>query len=314
MKIILASLSCIFLLIGCGSNYTSDTKRGASEKTTVEPTIINTDVLINESLSFSDVHKLLNEKCLFCHGPNERFSLGDSSSPLSEPQAYNNVLLFINDLTKPEESALLQKSIGEMNHAGSSVFTKTSYEYKLISAWIDAGASFDESFDLNISITVSNAGYDLPKSPALSFTKYHFNATLPVQGQSCLVCHNKEGEGDLIRFGGTLSSYINTADKKYYQDLKNYTVNVVGNMGSDFKAKVYPFTSTVGHNNFYQSLDRDFFIGELFTVYIKDMNGKIINQSATNSHTSEIHKDCNRCHTRDGLNNAPGRVLVPLVY
>jgi len=297
MKILIASLSFMLVLVGCGSDTTSD---GTVDTTT-------------ETLAFSDVHAVLKTKCLACHGTNGTFTLGSATAPLAEAEAYDNVLLFTG-LASAADSILLQKATGGLSHGGGEVFDTSSYEYIITSAWIEAGSSLDVSFDVNTTATpTSNPGYDLPTVDASTFTKDHYMNNAPVQGQACIACHQAETGGDIIRFGGTLSSYIYTPDGQYYQDLSGYSVNIVGNMGSDFSASANSSTSTTGHNNFYELISSDFLSGELFTVYVKDSGGNIVNQSGTNTHSSLTHTDCNSCHTKDGINNAPGRVLVPLV-
>jgi len=308
------SLFLISLLIGCGSDYTSDTNRDGTVDTTTTTTTV-TDTVINETLAFSDVHAALNTKCLACHGTSGGFTLGSTAIPLAEAEAYNNILLFVTGAASAAETPLLKKATGGLSHGGGTVFGTDSYEYVITAAWIEAGGSLDVSFDVNTTTTVTtttNPGYDEPTSPALSFIKNHYDGISPVQGQACIECHSRGGEDDIVRFGGTLSTYIHTENGEYYQDLNDYSVNVVGNMGSDFSAPVYSSTSITGHNNFYKSTSSNFVSGELFTVYVKDGNGNVVNQSATNTHSSATHRDCNSCHTKDGTNNAPGRVLAPI--
>ena len=43
------------------------------------------------------------------------------------------------------------------------------------------------------------------------------------------------------------------------------------------------------------------------------VDGRHWYNTGTNTHYSSTHLDCNRCHTQNGANNAPGRVLVPVV-
>jgi len=315
MKTLTISLFFMLIFLGCGSDYGSDAKKDGTVETTVPTTLVDTGVPVNETLAFSDVHTALKTKCLACHGNSGGFSLGSVATPLNQAEAYNNILLFVGGTSSADNTILLQKSTGALSHGGSKVLEKTSYEYKITSAWIEAGSTLDMSFDVNTTTTgtTANPGYDEPQAQALTFTRNHHDGVTSVQGQACIACHNRGGEGDIVRFGGTLSSYIHTPDKQYYQDLSAYSVNLVGNKGSDFSASVQSAASTTGHNNFYKSTSYHFVEGESFTVYIKDANNNTLNQSGTNTHNSSTHTDCNNCHTKDGKNNAPGRVLVPLV-
>lgn len=308
-KSILA-ISLMILLSACGSEYSADTRR---DGTTIDTT---TTVSINQTLTFSDVYTALKSKCLSCHGTSGGFTLGSSAVPLSEAEAYNNIMVFTSGTTIAGNTHLLQKAIGNLGHGGGSVLNTGAYEYLITSEWIEAGSSIDASFDVNTTgtttttIPISNPGYDVPTATASSFTRNHKDGFAPVQGKACIQCHDTE-RTDPIEWGGTLFSYIHTPNAKYYQDLSSYRVNIVGENGSNIRATTRSSGSEIGHNNF-SSVSS---IGSniAFTAYVKDSNGDVVNQSGTNTHNSSTHLDCNKCHTETGANSAPGRVLVPLV-
>jgi len=317
MKTFIAALSFMVVLIGCGSDYTSDTNRDGTVDTTTPTTNTDTgtETVINETLAFSDVHTALNTKCLACHGTGGGFTLGSTGSPLPEAEAYNNVLVFVTGASSAASTRLLQKATG-IGHGGGVVLTASSYEYIIISEWINAGTSLDISFDVNttgvvIETNTTNPGYDLPTAEAMSFTKNHKGGFGPVQGQACIQCHNSEEGQNIVGFGGTLFSYIHTPNAKYYQDLSSYKVTITRESGSSITATTRAAGSEIGHNNFSSTTNIGTNIN--FTAYIKDSNGDVVNQSGTNTHNSSTHADCNSCHTKDGTNSAPGRVLVPLV-
>jgi len=312
-KIILLVLPIFF--VACGTDYTNGPRILAQ---TTNTDISNPTVPINASSgakTFTDVLTALQSQCLACHGLNGGFTLGSTATPLPEAEAYNNIMVFVMGTGIPADTQLLQKATGSVSHGGGTVFDNTSYSYELITKWIEAGTPFDQtSFDVGTPVDTARPGYDLPTASALNFTLNHKGGFGPVQGKACISCHNVEEGKDIVRFGGTLFSYIHTPDAQYYQDISDYTVNIVGNSGTNFTATTKQAGTSIGQHNFYLLTDSgNFLSGELFTVYIKDRNGTVVNQSGQNTHSSSSQRDCNSCHTEQGLNLAPGRVLVPLV-
>jgi len=298
------------LFMACGGEYTNGKRTipSGTENDTGNPAVVS------EAKTFADVHTALKSQCLSCHGNNGGFTLESTAGALPEAEAYNNIMVFITGASTAANSQLLQKATGSVSHGGGAVFNNTSYYYDLIATWIEAGTPFDQTgFDVGTPLVTERPGYDIPTASAQNFTLNHKGGFAPVQGKACISCHNAEEGKDIVRFGGTLFSYIHTPNTKYYQDLSSYTVNIAGDNGSNFTATTRSSGSSIGHNNFYLLTGNgNFTSGEMFTAYVKDSNGLVVNKSGDNTHSSSTHRDCNRCHTEQGLNSAPGRVLVPL--
>ncbi len=302
--------------VGCERDFIDPVEDKQNLTKTTVSNSINTSSILTQK-TFTDVYSVLKTACLSCHGSSGVFTLGTSASALSESEAYNNIANFIDTSSSAENSILLQKASGGLSHGGSTVFTSSSSDYILVAAWIDAGLpSGTTIFGSTESNTTQEAsarpGYDIPSAPALSFTKKHKEDFSPVQGKACIVCHREEEGKDIVSIGGTLSSFINTENGKYYQDLTGYSVNIVGEDGLNITMHPKSASSEIGHNNFYTKSE-DLPSSEKFTVLIKDENSTTFNQSGSNTHSTRTHRDCNSCHGEVGLNGAPGRVLVPLV-
>jgi len=320
MKIYLSTIILGIILSACGSaDAGSANQISYKPGTTIET--VTTEENIPQTSSpktFVDVHNVIKQQCLACHGASGGFSIGTSATPFDRAQAYSNIMIFVNDLNAPSNNRLLLKASGTSVHGGGNIFSTTSYEYDLISTWIKAGAPLDATITFDVGtlalVTEPRPGYDTPTAEAKSFSIKHKGGFNPVQGQACIKCHQNETQKDILRFGGTLLSYIHTPNAQYYQDLSTYTINLIGNNGTNLSANTNPSGSEIGHNNFYiKSEDGNFINAELFTAYIKNSAGDVINQSGLNTHNSSTHRDCNSCHSKAGINGAPGRVLVPLV-
>ena len=104
------------------------------------------------------------------------------------------------------------------------------------------------------------------------------------QGTPCLVCHN-------FASGGTIYNKSN-------KPAINYNVRLITKNGSLFQ-----YIKGRGEGNFYIHN----FNANKFTAKVIDNFGNIVNSSKINSHDNK-RLDCNRCHTRMGLNNAPQRI------
>jgi len=81
------------------------------------------------------VMPVLESKCKSCHGTNGHFRITDETSTLSNMQT-NQFL----DTADAENSTLIQKAIGNLNHGGKAVITTSSTQYSTIKDWISEGA------------------------------------------------------------------------------------------------------------------------------------------------------------------------------
>ncbi|GBD03237.1 hypothetical protein HRbin19_00518 [bacterium HR19] len=82
-----------------------------------------------------DVYPMLNQKCSGCHtsGPGPSFISGNASND------YNKIKARAEE-KEGEESKLLQKASGKVQHGGGAVIPEGSEEYTKLKCWIEAGA------------------------------------------------------------------------------------------------------------------------------------------------------------------------------
>jgi cytochrome c553 len=114
------------------------------------------------------------------------------------------------------------------------------------------------------------------------------------QGKNCLECHS-------FTSGATVFKSLTAANNDHNDAAQGYSIQLLLESGKTLK-----FTPGNGHGNLLYNGDK----GEInnFTSQVTDGQGKVINQSTTNSH--DVGRlACNTCHTQNGLNNAPGRIV-----
>ena len=115
------------------------------------------------------------------------------------------------------------------------------------------------------------------------------------QGKDCISCHSS------FDSGVTIFNSLDASDRNATDTANGYKVRLVLDDGNTIS-----YVKGRGDGNFYWKGDE----GTIndFTVEILDENGKVVNKSRENSHNVGRLR-CNSCHTQDGLNNAPGRVV-----
>lgn len=114
------------------------------------------------------------------------------------------------------------------------------------------------------------------------------------QGKNCLECHS-------FKSGATI---FKKADAKNYDEkavAQGYSVQLKLDNGEIIK-----FDKGNGLGNFKYSGDTSKI--DRFTPQIVDKDGNVVNQSSQNSHDI-TRLACNSCHTQEGLNGAPGRIV-----
>jgi len=122
-------------------------------------------------------------------------------------------------------------------------------------------------------------------------------------GQTCVTCHQNdpEAEAPLLLFGGTvyttkhepndcLGGSTNTSDNLWVEitDASGTVINVPVNEAGNF----YRYTA----------------IGTLALPYTAKVYKNGLARAMATPQTSG---DCNGCHTQDGANGAPGRIMMP---
>ncbi|HFQ60765.1 MAG TPA: hypothetical protein ENK39_00510 [Epsilonproteobacteria bacterium] len=114
------------------------------------------------------------------------------------------------------------------------------------------------------------------------------------QGKNCLECHG-------FTSGATLYKKIDGADYAVDDVARGYSLQLRLESGT-----ILTYTKGNGYGNKLYNGDQGAINN--FTPQVVDANGKIVNQSSQNSHHVG-RLACNRCHTQNGLNGAPGRIV-----
>jgi len=115
------------------------------------------------------------------------------------------------------------------------------------------------------------------------------------QGRDCLSCHSNFTSAATIftKLNAQGSTTAHTASGYKLQLLLENNQTITYSSSNGIGNVVYVF-NYLSHNN--------------FTAQVIDSQGKVVNQSATNSH--DVGRlACNSCHTASGLSDAPGRIL-----
>lgn len=114
------------------------------------------------------------------------------------------------------------------------------------------------------------------------------------QGKNCLECHSFTG-------GGTVFKGLHIADYDEKNAAQNHKIRLLLSSGNTIT-----YSKGNGYGNYKYSGDKNA-IGN-FTAQIIDSNGTVVNKSRPDSHNAN-RLACNRCHTQDGANGAPGRIV-----
>lgn len=125
-----------------------------------------------------------------------------------------------------------------------------------------------------------------------------FNA-VHYQGKECMACHSF-GEHS---FSSGVTIYKNIDGKNYDEAAvaRDHTVQLLLEDGTKLK-----YVAGNGYGNVKYKGDEGAINN--FTAQVLDANGKVVNQSLSNSHNVG-RLACNTCHTQSGLNGADGRVV-----
>jgi len=114
------------------------------------------------------------------------------------------------------------------------------------------------------------------------------------QGKNCLACHS-------FTSGATIYKSIHGANYDANDVADKYSIQLTLDTG-----EVLHYKKGNGYGNRLYNGDA----GAIndFTPQVIDSKGNIVNQSSKNSHNVG-RLACNRCHTKDGLSGAPGRIV-----
>ena len=126
-------------------------------------------------------------------------------------------------------------------------------------------------------------------------------------GNTCIQCHGQQG-GPTYKIGGTVFRNLITETGCYASGKAGsvvppatYTVEI-----TDANAKVFKTTTSSLSGNFHMSSKSMSGFTPPYTARVLDAAG-----NARKMTTKQTSGDCNSCHTADGAQGAPGRIVAP---
>ncbi|NCO01736.1 MAG: hypothetical protein GW906_07880 [Epsilonproteobacteria bacterium] len=152
----------------------------------------------------------------------------------------------------------------------------------------DDSHSDDENYDDNYNSTNTSS-----------------SITVHNQGVACSVCHGPNGREDYLLSAGTVFNQLNTSSAN--QAASGYSLQALLSTGQKITYRIK--TKRGSGNSYVKSSDAPALTSAYdFTGQVVDNTFTVVNASATNSHNTRTHLDCNSCHTETGTNSAPGRI------
>jgi len=115
------------------------------------------------------------------------------------------------------------------------------------------------------------------------------------QGKDCIACHSN------FTVAGTIFTQLDASDGDDVAAAYNHTLKLALEEGTEIT-----LIKGYGSGNAYTTVNSSA-IGA-FTAEVLDAEGKLVNSSATLSHDADM-LNCNTCHSQNGENRAPGRII-----
>lgn len=231
-----------------------------------------------------EVSQLLADKCLACHG----------STPIGTPlKLTSRAELMAKSTTDPTKtvadlSIARMKDIAKpMPPAGAAVPTT------VLESWVAAGMPAGSCG--TAGVPVGPSPYDTPTvcTSKSTWTRGNRGSSSMRPGGTCIDCHTKEGEGPRYSIAGTVYA---TAHEPADCNGQAGAVVVI----TDANGKVTKLTpNAVG--NFYLTT-------KIALPYKASVTANGKERAMATPQTSG---DCNACHTEQGTQNAPGRIMAP---
>ncbi len=255
-----------------------------------------------------DVLAMLRQKCQSCHS--------NPPSPRSVPMS----LVSYADLVAPSPAdptvstaemciQRMQDSAAPMPPAPAT--PASAADVQVIQAWIDAGEpSTCDAAAAGAGGTAGMAGtggvvenpYD---TPVVCTSNQHWtggNRESPDMhpGGACISCHTSgEGEGPRFTFAGTVFPSAHEPDDCNGTDGSSAMTQVVIT-----DANGTTFTLDVNSVGNFSYTARTAPVMPYLAKVVSGGNERVMTDKQTTG-------DCNSCHTQDGANNAPGRIMAP---
>jgi len=239
-----------------------------------------------------DVLTLLQQQCWSCHGTTRHDGTPNSLVTLAHLQAPSIVDAAS---TNAERSVLRMEAETNFMPPGK-VRRATSEQIALFKAWIAAG------------YPPASCG-DAAKDPYAAATKcsgeqlglHQQEGEDMNAGRPCNACHeqvNTEQGGDspLFTLAGTIFPTAHEPDDCRAPAAKGAQVEI-----TDFKGKVVVVTANEAGNFFYKEADLEF-----------PYTAKVLFEGRERAMAHpQKNGACNECHSESGVQDAPGRILLP---
>lgn len=239
-----------------------------------------------------DILNTLQYRCWSCHGTKVHAEAEDSLVTLEQLKAPS---LIDPDRTLAERSVIRMKA-EEKPMPPIPGETPTAAEIKLLEAWIAAGypeASCGDAAKDPFAAASKCSGKQLPSAQGES---EEMNP-----GRVCNTCHQEVndamgGDAPLFMISGTVYPTAHEPDDCTAPAAEGATVEITDSMG-----KVVTLTANATGNFFYEENDLVFpYTAKVF------FEGRMREMVLPTDRLS-----CNECHTKNGDDEAPGRILLP---
>ncbi len=235
-----------------------------------------------------DVDALLQASCRSCHGAKP---IG--GAPMS--------LLGYDDLAAPSKSdpsqSYAERSLAEMQAGTMPIgMALASSAVAPFAAWLKAGMPRGTcGADVDAG-AADPFGTPVMCSSAQQWTFGDRGSSLMHPGGACIDCHTRSGgEGPVFALAGTVYPTAHEPDDCYGSSASGVTIEITDALGT-----VHTLTPN-GSGNFSSK-------SAIRTPY----TAQVRYQGRTRAMaTPQRSGDCNGCHTQDGSQDAPGRILLP---
>ena len=241
-----------------------------------------------------EIETILSKYCWSCHGvsptaPSRLVTYSDLTAPS------------VNDKSKSEAVEALMRMQSTTSPMPSSGPKPTASELQTFSTWVNAqtpkgakcGGSSSDAGTLPEDAAPPQNPYNTPVQCTSNKKWTSGNGGSMRPGDNCLRCHNN------LSIAGTV--YPSAHEPLNCLGIAGGSTVVV----TDAKNKTVNLTVNSSGNFYYQT---SFFNPALTPPYVV----KVISGSKTRTMTAKATSgDCNSCHTQNGTQNAPGRIMAP---
>ncbi|MFO0616794.1 MAG: hypothetical protein U0414_29640 [Polyangiaceae bacterium] len=278
------------LLDGAGDTASSATGAGTGGAGGGAATPVVSDAGLPCAVSF-----LLVQYCRGCH----------SSPPISGAHVS---LMTYDDLVAPmptdPATSVAEASLARMKSAGAPMPPGNllgAMEVAPFEAWVSAGMPKETcGTDGQIPDTPMNP-YDVPAvcTSMSTWNKGDDGSPDMLPGRACIACHSKPGgdHGPRFLFAGTV--YPSAHEPDDCNGAGDAVIEV-----TDANGAVLTATARTGSGNFFLKGDPATLPTPIKARVL--YQGKVLAMS-----TAVMTGDCNTCHTQEGKEGAPGRIILP---